>query len=468
MYAGSACFPTAPWLLLAIAASLAASTEAASLRPASPQDLESRYACGGGGTYAPETGIQWYREWDGCYVKYPSRLGMPHKMWTVGKMDNRPATMRGGPDNVVLTLPYPGSYTPDPTLITNIFNAEAPFIQQTIQYSTAHLGNYWSVANEPNWWPRFAPADYALEFHLYATFIKGLDPTAKITTGGLLVSNYYTGPTYTWIKWWDWIDQFRAAYQSAYGTPPPVDVWDIHPYDAADYSNGTSPGQKAIANIVSMRQYVDRAGLSDVPISISEICAFTTDDSTQVDFINTLFSWLNANGDAQEVIRWYWWISTTQVYASGLFDGSYNRARINVKGDAYMRQMGRVFVDPNWTPDPTRIKGSMRNPYPSLDAVLAASDAGTDDLPAHAIVYDFSTGRSYVLVPSPHADFDGDRDVDLDDFAIFQYCFSGPNELLTNQACNRADFDCDHDVDLADFATFQACFQGANRPSVCR
>lgn len=408
-------------------AALSASTWAASLRPASPADLESRYACGGGGTYAPETGIQWYREWDGCYVKCPSRVGMPHKMWTVGKLDNRSATMRGGPDNVMLTLPYPGSYTPNVALIADIFHAEAPFIQQTIEYSAAHLGNIWSVANEPNWFPLFTPADYALEFHLYATFIKGLDPTAKVVTGGLLVSNRYTGPTYAGIPWWDWIDQFRAAYQNAYGTPPPVDCWDIHPYDAADYSEGISPGQKAINNIVAMRQYLDNAGLTSAPIIISEVAAFTTDDTTQVDFINTLFSWLNANAETRKVVRWFWWISTTRVYASGLFDGSYSRATINVKGDAYMRQMGRVFVDPNWIPDPARIKGSMRNPYISLEEVCAASDAETGNLPAHAIVYDFSTGRSYVLVPRPDADFDGDGDVDLNDFATFQTCFNGPN-----------------------------------------
>ncbi len=442
-------------------------SRSASLRPATPRDLESRYACGGGGTYAPETGIQWYREWDGCYVKYPSRVGMPHKMWTVGKMDYRPTTMRGGPDNVVLALPYPGTYTPNAAVITDIFNAETPFIEQTIRYSADHLGNTWSVANEPNWAPLFTPADYALQFHLYSTFIRGLDPTAKVVTGGLLVSNHYTGPTYAGIPWWSWIDQFRAAYQSAYGTPPPVDIWDIHPYDAGDDSGGTSPGQKSINNIVAMRQYLDNAGLPDAPISISEICAFTTDDSTQVEFINTVFAWLNANADRFKVVRWFWWISTTRVYASGLFDGSYSRASINAKGDAYMHRMGRVFVDPGWTPDPTRIKGSMRNPYASLAEVCAASDAGSGDLPAHAIVYDFSTGRNYVLVPMPDADFDNDGDVDLGDFVGFQFCMNGPNRPLRDPGCHVADFDGDGDTDLDDFATFQACFNGPNRSPAC-
>lgn len=370
--------------------------------PATARDLESRYACGGGGRYYPETGIQWYREWDGCYVKYPSRVGMPHKMWTVGKMDYRPATMKGGPDNVVLNLPYPGTCTPNETIINGIFDGESPHIRDTINYSAAHRGNCWSIANEPNWGPYFTPADYAREFYLYSNYIKGLDPTARIATGGILVSNGFTGPNYAGVKWWDWIGQFRSEYRRLYGVEPPVDVWDIHPYDLADYSGGTTPGRKAINNIIAMRQYLDSAGLSDKPIWLSEIAALgAPSDQVQVDFINELFSWLNENADAYKVERWFWWGSTTLAFGpTGLFDGSYNRNYINVKGDAYMRQMGRIFVDPNWACDPTRIKGSMRNPYASISEVMAALAAGRDGIRQGQIIYDFSTGRSWV-VPEP-------------------------------------------------------------------
>lgn len=371
-------------------------------RLATPQDLETRYACGGGGRYSAEAGIQWYREWDGCYVKYPSRLGMPHKMWTVGKMDYRPTTMKGGPNNQTITLPYPGTYTPSETVVNNIFNGESPHISDTINYSTSHLGNYWSVANEPNWGPYFSPTDYAREFRLYSNYIKGLDPTAKMATGGIVVSNNFTGPNYGGTKWWDWIDQFRSEYQRLYGTAPPVDVWDIHPYDAADYSGGTSPGQKTVNNIVAMRQYLDNAGLTAAPIWISEVaCLGAANDQMQVDFINELFSWLNANSDVYKVERWFWWGSTTTAFGpTGLFDGSYDRAHINIKGDAYMHQMRRVFVDPNWTCDLTRIKGSMRNPYWGVPEVMAAFAAGQDGIRQGDVIYDFSTGRSWV-VPEP-------------------------------------------------------------------
>lgn len=372
-------------------------------RLATAEDLDSKYACGGGGRYAAETGIQWYREWDGCYVKYPSRSGTTNKMWTVGKMDYRPTAIRGGPANENIAMPYPGTYQPNETIISDIFAGEAPHISDTINYSVSHRGNVWSIANEPNWSPLFTPTDYAREFQLYSTYIKGLDPTAKIATGGILVSNGYTGPNHLGIKWWDWIDQFRSEYHRLYGVEPPVDVWDIHPYDLADNAGGTTPGQKAISNIVAMREYLDNAGLTEVPITLSEVaCLAAPTDQVQVDFINELFSWLNVNSDAYKVDRWFWWGSTTAAFGpTGLFDGSYNRNFINVKGDAYMRQMGRIFVDPYWVGDQTRIKGSMRNPYGSIAEVMAAFATGQGDVRQGDIIYDFSTGQNWVVPEAP-------------------------------------------------------------------
>jgi alpha-L-rhamnosidase len=63
-----------------------------------------------------------------------------------------------------------------------------------------------------------------------------------------------------------------------------------------------------------------------------------------------------------------------------------------------------------------------------------------------------------------NADFDGDCDVDLADFARVQGCFNGPNRPYAMSDCRDMDFDDDGDVDLADFVVFQACFNGPNRP----
>jgi hypothetical protein len=61
-------------------------------------------------------------------------------------------------------------------------------------------------------------------------------------------------------------------------------------------------------------------------------------------------------------------------------------------------------------------------------------------------------------------DYDRDGDVDLDDFAAFQACFSGPAVAYTGD-CAKADLDTDSDVDQDDFGVFQRRYSGADRPA---
>jgi len=66
-------------------------------------------------------------------------------------------------------------------------------------------------------------------------------------------------------------------------------------------------------------------------------------------------------------------------------------------------------------------------------------------------------------------DTDGDQDVDLTDFGVFQSCFNGPNRPYNSpqlvEKCKCLDVDPDDgDVDLTDFGKFQSCFNGPNRP----
>jgi len=72
----------------------------------------------------------------------------------------------------------------------------------------------------------------------------------------------------------------------------------------------------------------------------------------------------------------------------------------------------------------------------------------------------------------PAQDTDGDGDVDLGDFSVFQNCFNGPNRPYKlpagyNKECyclDQGDNPVVRDVDLADFNAFQGCFNGPNRP----
>jgi len=60
-------------------------------------------------------------------------------------------------------------------------------------------------------------------------------------------------------------------------------------------------------------------------------------------------------------------------------------------------------------------------------------------------------------------DLDGDADVDLADFLLFQLCFAGPNAPAASSCPPgvTADLDEDGDVDLVDFAFFRLSFTGS-------
>lgn len=74
--------------------------------------------------------------------------------------------------------------------------------------------------------------------------------------------------------------------------------------------------------------------------------------------------------------------------------------------------------------------------------------------------------EAVAVPPAIPGDFDGDGDVDLDDFGSFQSCASGP--ALPHDGsplCRKVDIDNDNDVDQSDFAIFQRCLSGPDMPA---
>ena len=64
------------------------------------------------------------------------------------------------------------------------------------------------------------------------------------------------------------------------------------------------------------------------------------------------------------------------------------------------------------------------------------------------------------------ADFDGDDDVDQEDFGVLQACLSGAYVPYT-AGCKKADLDSDGHVDRDDLNVFLNCMGGANHPPGC-
>jgi hypothetical protein len=67
-------------------------------------------------------------------------------------------------------------------------------------------------------------------------------------------------------------------------------------------------------------------------------------------------------------------------------------------------------------------------------------------------------GLLYAYALRPLNDFDGDGDVDLTDFGVFEACAAS---FGSSEDCAVGDFDADGDVDFADFGAMQVVFTGA-------
>lgn len=321
-------------LLVSAAVAFSAPSQSAPAASAVPPERYSQYGFGGGGVYDPEIGAQWWRDWDASYNYPPGVDGLPpYKLWTVGKIDNRT-------DGPVFT----GALTIE--FIDSVFAYEAPIIASLI-ITDGYTGQYWEVGNEPNFWPAMHPSTYDYQYDLYYGLIKSLDPKAQVMNGGLL-----TDPSGLWVYWLDyWLTHHD----------PPVDTWDIHPYDLSLSAAGSA------ASLAQMRQLLCEHDRCAVPMWIGEFGWGTWSPHDPDDiaaYAADMGAWLNAHHATLGIERWFWWGVVTGpqgMGSGGLFSANpYSYETITVVGAAYLTARDApeytgympIFILPGGTPYP--------------------------------------------------------------------------------------------------------------------
>jgi len=82
-------------------------------------------------------------------------------------------------------------------------------------------GSLWIIGNEPECVHQGSrtPQEYADIYHEYHAFISELDPKARFAIGGVVE------PTPLRLEW---LDLALGAYETSYGEPMPIDVWNTH------------------------------------------------------------------------------------------------------------------------------------------------------------------------------------------------------------------------------------------------
>jgi hypothetical protein len=150
--------------------------------------------------------------------------------------------------------------------------------------ASSNPGSLWLIGNEPDviWQGNATPEEYARVYHKAYVLLKDADPTSRVAIGGV------SQVTPLRLRY---LEAVLAAYQSAYGLPMPVDVWNIHLAIlreergswGVDIPPGLSEGTGLLYEIddnadvdilkeqvIEFRRWMKERGLSDKPLIVTE------------------------------------------------------------------------------------------------------------------------------------------------------------------------------------------------------
>jgi hypothetical protein len=99
--------------------------------------------------------------------------------------------------------------------------APVPSGEELLAAIEANPGSLWLIGNEPDvrWQDNVAPETYARLYHELYHLLKTHDPSSQVAIGGI------TQPSPLRLRY---LDLVLDTYESQYGEPMPVDVWNVH------------------------------------------------------------------------------------------------------------------------------------------------------------------------------------------------------------------------------------------------
>lgn len=219
----------------------------------------------------------------------------------------------------------------------------------------ANPGALWLIGNEPDCvhQDNVLPQEYAQAYHDAYTFIKGRDPTAKVSAGGIVQ------PTPLRMQY---LDVVLDIYASLYGEPLPTDAWNIHSYILREVTQAAYPDTYWGADVppgiaadhgmlyeiedtdrldifqerlVQFRQWMQDRGYRDKPLIITEYGTLMPhsyqgwdEERGRVFMYGTFDFLLTANDpdlgyptdENRLVQRWLWYSLDDTGYGGPLFD----------------------------------------------------------------------------------------------------------------------------------------------------
>jgi hypothetical protein len=243
-------------------------------------------------------------------------------------------------------------------------------IAQTID---ANPASYWMVGNEPDvqWQDNVTPQRYAEIYHEVYTYIKERDPEAKLVIGGVSQSTPLRRA---------YLDIVLDTYEATYGTPMPIDVWNIHAFtlreEVDSWGVGIPPGMEGTQgilyeledhdnveilaqNVRDFRKWMAVRGYGDKPLVVSEYGILMPEDygfppETVIAFLEGSFDFfLTTTGedgyapDGNRLVQWWFWYSVydPDLYPTGnLWD--VDNEQLTEVGQAWSRYVNAEVLSP--------------------------------------------------------------------------------------------------------------------------
>lgn len=286
-----------------------------------------------------------------------------------------------------------GTYAWTMANVDALFACEQPLLDTA---AARWPGMVYKVGNEPNFGPPATPSIYAYAVQLYGSYIKSLDPTAKVMTGGILLDESWACSFGLcddgYCDCWEWSADVMALAAAD------IDVYGINPYAFYRLEDGLAAGH----TIGEVQHFYDIVQQYDpgTPLWVLEYGYYREWPVELIaDYMTEVNGWLDVNHDAYGIERWFWFHGAHVCTAdydpcnSGMFDLPLTRTSATVVGDAYQTRF-RCFVDSAaYQRDTSRVRGSMTNPFTSVVEAQRWGSAGAE-------IYDFRTGTVVGVVPA--------------------------------------------------------------------
>ena len=156
-------------------------------------------------------------------------------------------------------------------------------------------------------------------FHTYYEFILPLDQSAKFAIGAC--AGVYPLPGHSWGDCQNWYNEVLGSYQSQYGQPMPIDVWNIHAYYYVKHE--VPVAEKLISDFIdpfiAWVGSVEGGEYADAEIIITEFGVYPNNlrKHQVIEYLKEITGLLEQKAESGLIHRFFW-------FDGGKIGGSWN------------------------------------------------------------------------------------------------------------------------------------------------